>query len=85
MPPRIGQVHHCRRASAPTQPVHLECVLLREFSYGSRARNQAHTAAENAAESRIVAMAAPTKNTGIEWALLTLLLLIIGLIVYSMR
>jgi hypothetical protein len=30
-------------------------------------------------------MAAPTKNTGIEWALLTLLLLIIGLIVYSMR
>jgi hypothetical protein len=30
-------------------------------------------------------MAAPTKNTGIEWALLALLLVLVGLIVYSMR
>lgn len=56
-----------------------------EFVRGSRARNQRHTGAEDEAGSRIGTMAAPTKNTGIEWALLALLLLLVGLIVYSMR
>jgi hypothetical protein len=30
-------------------------------------------------------MTAPTRNTGTEWALVALLLLLVGLIVYSMR